>query len=333
MKTKNKLLKGLLIGAFLLATNFLVAQTNTSPFQTVCAGSVEPYLINPPTANSTYDWTLPTGGSISSGQGTGSITVDWGLVAGGPHTLTVIETDVNGCVGTPITVEVTITPNTTPTFTAVGPYCSGATIPALPTTSNNGVTGTWSPAISNTATTTYTFTPTAGLCATTQTLTITINQLPSTTIATSQIACEGGVIPDLFAVGLLPNWYSDATLTTNVFTGNYFPTGQTTAGVYTYYVTETLNGCEGAAVPATLTISSLTTPTFAAVGPYCTGAIITDLPITSSNGVTGTWAPASVSNTATTTYTFTPAAGLCSPTVDLTININPLPTTGPINHW
>ena len=94
-----------------------------------------------------------------------------------------------------------------------------------------------------------------------------------------------------------------------------------------------MNGCEGAAVPATLTISSLTTPTFAAVGPYCTGAIITDLPITSSNGVTGTWAPASVSNTATTTYTFTPAAGLCSPTVDLTININPLPTTGPINHW
>ena len=110
MKTKNKLLKVLLIGAFLLATNFLVAQTNTSPFQTVCAGSVEQYLINPPTANSTYDWTLPAGGSISSGQGTGSITVDWGLVAGGPHTLTVIETDVNGCVGTPITVEVTISP-------------------------------------------------------------------------------------------------------------------------------------------------------------------------------------------------------------------------------
>ncbi|MBL0342994.1 MAG: hypothetical protein IPP71_20260 [Bacteroidetes bacterium] len=37
----------------------------------------------------------------------------------------------------------------------------------LPTTSNNNITGTWSPATISTAsqgTTTYTFTPTAGLC-------------------------------------------------------------------------------------------------------------------------------------------------------------------------
>ena len=251
MKTKNKLLKGLLIGAFLLATNFLVAQTNISPFQTVCAGSVEPYLINPTTLGSTYQWTLSGGGTLNNGSSS-AITVDWGMTPG-IYTVSVIETDINGCPGAQVTVDVTVISNTTPTFTPVGPYCSGEVIPDLPTTSNNGVTGTWSPAISNTATTTYTFTPTAGLCAPTQTLTITIT----------------------------PN----------------------------------------------------TTPTFTPVGPYCTGAIITDLPITSSNGVTGTWAPASVSNTATTTYTFTPAAGLCSPTLDLTITINPLPSTGPINHW
>lgn len=46
-----------------------------------------------------------------------------------------------------------------PTFNPVGPYCSGASIPALPTTSINGITGTWSPAINNTMSTTYTFTP------------------------------------------------------------------------------------------------------------------------------------------------------------------------------
>ena len=46
----------------------------------------------------------------------------------------------------------------------------------MPTTSTNNITGTWSPAINNTATTTYTFTPTAGQCATTQTLATLINQ-------------------------------------------------------------------------------------------------------------------------------------------------------------
>ena len=62
---------------------------------------------------------------------------------------------------------------TTPAFTQVASICSGGSF-TLPTTSNNGITGTWSPAINNTATTTYTFTPTAGQCATTATMSVTI---------------------------------------------------------------------------------------------------------------------------------------------------------------
>ena len=86
------------------------------------------------------------------------------------------------------------------------------------------------------------------------TVTVTVNWLPSQTTATSQTACLGGVVPDLFAVGSLPTWYSDQALTTQVFQGNYYATGQTAVGSYTYYVTETWNGCEGAAVPVTLEI-------------------------------------------------------------------------------
>ena len=56
-------------------------------------------------------------------------------------------------------------------------------IPALPTTSTEGITGTWAPAINNTATTTYTFTPAAGQCATTATLTITVNPNVTPTFA------------------------------------------------------------------------------------------------------------------------------------------------------
>src|SRR6185369_6170184 len=81
-----------------------------------------------------------------------------------------------GQCATTTTLTITVNPNITPTFNAVAPMCSGATLTALPTTSTNGFTGTWSPALNNTATTTYTFTPTAGQCATTTTLTITVIQ-------------------------------------------------------------------------------------------------------------------------------------------------------------
>jgi hypothetical protein len=69
-------------------------------------------------------------------------------------------------------------PNVTPTFTAVPAICEGDALTALPTTSNNGVTGTWLPALDNTATTTYTFTPAATECAVPVDLVITVNQAP-----------------------------------------------------------------------------------------------------------------------------------------------------------
>ena len=75
----------------------------------------------------------------------------------------------NGDISYQYTITVTVTvsniPPITPTFTAVSPICAGETLSALPPTSNNGITGTWSPALDNTATTTYTFTPSASECA------------------------------------------------------------------------------------------------------------------------------------------------------------------------
>ena len=99
------------------------------------------------------------------------------------------------------TITVTVNSIVTPTFTQVSTICSGASLSALPTTSNNAVTGTWSPAVNNMATTSYTFTPTAGLCASTANMSITVN--PSVTYyrdndtdgygdaATSSSSCTG----------------------------------------------------------------------------------------------------------------------------------------------
>ena len=80
------------------------------------------------------------------------------------------------------TVTVTVTPQVVPTFNAVNPICVGEILNALPTTSLNGYIGSWSPALNNSATTTYTFTPNAGQCATTTTLTIDVNSVPEFSI-------------------------------------------------------------------------------------------------------------------------------------------------------
>lgn len=97
-------------------------------------------------------------------------------LAAGTYTIRV--KDARGCI-TPQTITVpTAGSAIVPVFTQVPPICAGAPLAALPTTSNNGITGTWTPAINNTVTTTYTFTPTVGQCATTATMTITVNPKP-----------------------------------------------------------------------------------------------------------------------------------------------------------
>ena len=91
------------------------------------------------------------------------------------------------------TLDLTIIPEVTPTFPVVFPICSGSPLSTLPTTSDNGITGTWSPALDNTTTTTYTFTPDMGECATTSSVTITVFPISSNT--TSMSACNSYTWP------------------------------------------------------------------------------------------------------------------------------------------
>jgi len=98
------------------------------------------------------------------------------------------------------TVTITNDDFTTPTFTQLGPYCVGATPDAFPTTSNNGITGTWSPTTISTTTDgtiTYTFTPDAGQNATSTTMMVTVNALPAFTPAVTQPTC---VNPGLISI-------------------------------------------------------------------------------------------------------------------------------------
>ena len=103
-------------------------------------------------------------------------------------------TNSNGCQSKPSEAILVMVNNlSTPTFTPFASTCSGATMSPLPTTSDNGITGTWSPALNNTETTTYTFTPDAGQCATTTTQTINITT-PKVTSPISFVAATLGAL-------------------------------------------------------------------------------------------------------------------------------------------
>jgi uncharacterized protein (TIGR02145 family) len=117
-----------------------------------------------------------------------------------------VSQTIGTCESIRTVVEVTILPQVTPTFTQIASTCSGSTLTALPTISNNGITGTWSPALNNNQTTTYTFTPDVGQCATTTTQTITITA-PKVTSPISFVA------PPI-TVAALPN----VTIGTQVWT-------------------------------------------------------------------------------------------------------------------
>jgi hypothetical protein len=134
---------------------------------------------------------LPAG--VSATWASNTITISGTPTTPGTYNYSIPLT--GGCGTVNATGTITVTAPTTPTFTQVGPYLSGASIPALVTTSTNGISGTWSPAISNTATTTYTFNPSAGQCGTTTTMSITINQpLQYTLTANDSTICAGTTV-------------------------------------------------------------------------------------------------------------------------------------------
>jgi gliding motility-associated-like protein len=152
-------------------------------------------------------------------------------------TTTYTFTPTAGQCATTTTLTIAVTPNVTPTFVSVAAICSGVTLSALPTTSTNGINGTWSPALNNTATTTYTFTPTAGQCATLTTMTIIVNETPVVSITEG---CNG-VVYELSAIvssGVATyEWFNSSS----VSLGTTPTISITSTG--TYEVRVTLNGC------------------------------------------------------------------------------------------
>jgi gliding motility-associated-like protein len=247
------------------------------------------------------------------------ITGVWSPSLNNTATTTYTFAPTAGQCATTATMTISVAPIGTPTFTAVSAICSGSPLTPLPTTSNNGYTGTWSPALDNTATRTYTFTPNAGQCATTANLTITVNPLITVNFASIPASvCRNATAP------ILPSSSSNAT----PVAGTWSPATVNTSvsGTFNYVFTPNSGQCASSpTTTVTITVNPNVTPTFTAVAAICSGATLAALPTTSNNGISGTWSP-SLNNTATTTYTFAPTAGQCATASSMTISVAPIGT-------
>jgi hypothetical protein len=105
---------------------------------------------------------------------TNNITGSWTPAVNNTQTTTYTFIPSEGQCATNPNMTVQVNQPINPTFNEIGPFTTGSNF-TLPSTSNNGIPGNWSPAINNTQTTTYTFTPDAGQCANTAQITVVIN--------------------------------------------------------------------------------------------------------------------------------------------------------------
>ena len=214
-------------------------------------------------------------------------------------------------------MSVTVNMNETPTFTQVSPICAGGSF-TLPGTSDNGIMGSWSPAINTSMTTQYTFTPNdpAHPCAVTALMTVTVNMNETPTFTQVGPICAGGsfTLPGTSDNGIMGSW--SPAINTNMTTQ------------YTFTPNDPAHPC---AVPAmmTVTVNNIVTTNFTQLPAICQGGSFT-LPTTSTNGISGTWSPAE-NNQTTTMYTFAPNPGQCgtSATMTVTVNVPTVPALTP----
>jgi hypothetical protein len=269
------------------------------------------------------------------GISTNGITGSWdGTIStanAGDFTFTFTPDDPAQCAVT-ATLTVTIDPQLTPTFAQIGPLCQNSSAPALPDTSINGVPGTWSPATINTAnigTTTYTFTPDAGECAVPTTMDITIEEQVTPTFNTFGPYCQNATpdaLPSTSNNGITGSWSGAiSTGTPGSFDFTFTPDDPDQCGTPTT-ITVVVNELP------TITVSDETICTGDSVDLTANGANTyawsPDTGLSSTTGATVTASP-----TSTTTYTVTGTdVNNCQNSADVTVTVNPLPTTSPIFH-
>ena len=324
-KTKQKILKVLAICILFLGNSHLMAQTSQTVTQTVCANSLaEPYLINPPSAGSIYQWTLSSGGAINPVSTSNSITIDWGAIAGGPHTLEVIESN-GGCSSALVTLDITIVDGPTATAGPNGDICVGDIYSLSSASATNQVSVLWTtsgdgtftnasspnpdytPGTNDIATGTVDLTltstgsgPSGSSCSTnSSTLTLIIHPVPTANAGNNDNVCAGN---NYTLSGVSTNgagvWTTsgDGTFTNTPSANSDYTPGSTDILNGTVVLTWTVTGtspialaCNSVNSSMTLTIDASPIATAGPNGDVCVGDIYSLSSATATSQVSVLW--------------------------------------------
>jgi gliding motility-associated-like protein len=141
-----------------------------------------------------------------------------------------------GCATKTISLPITINSPVVPTFNTIPALCVGDTAPVLPTTSSNGIVGTWNPttiSTSSSGTSTYIFTPNAGQCANPENLVVSVQN-------TIDFEITGSCVSNNFVLEVTPlnNTFDINTANFNWLTSNQQSVGNDSN---TFNVTQYLN--------------------------------------------------------------------------------------------
>lgn len=267
--------------------------------------------------NSGFSGTLSTT-TLNNGTGTFTYTPTAGEIG---STLTIIASieDPDGagsCEPDTATVNIQVNPLTEPTFFSPGTFCEGAIPTILPTTSNNGITGTWDPSSISTSTPgtyTFVFTPDPGQCADTASVKarVVAKREPAFSVNTTYCVDDTPDALPGFSLGGDTGTWEPSSINTS------------TAGTLTYVFTPTPGACADTA-SVKITINPKVKPTFSILSTYCQGQTPANLPTTSNNGVVGTWNPSTISTATvgTITYVFTPDNAECTDTASAKVVVS-----------
>lgn len=323
-----------------------------------CSGATATFSCSTVTGATSYNWTVPAGTTITSGQGTTSITVTLGSTGG---QVCVTATTICGT-STPtcITISIQASPPAPGSINGPAAVCDGS-VQIYSIAAVSGATGyTWSvPAGStitagqNTTSITVSMgTPGGDICVfaistcgngPSTCLNVVVNPVPDVTNSvTSFSLCTGettNIVPAGSVAGTSFDWTASNTSGT---VGGFSSSGngniadlltntQNGPGVVTYTVTPSAAGCTGTPVNFTVTVNPIPQIQFNSLPDVCLGGSAVNLNQASPTG--GTYTGNGVVNNAfnpqaagigthTLTYTYTDPLTGCINSATQTITVN-----------
>ncbi len=141
----------------------------------------------------------------------------------------------------------------TPSFDFPNVFCQGATIPALPVISENGIQGIWEPPLNSETTATYTFIPILGQCAETTSINITINPIASPVGNSNQTLGNSSTLANIVISPSNVIWFAtveDALANVNALSSNLALVDGTT-----YYAVNDNGQCRSQPFPVTVSVT------------------------------------------------------------------------------